>query len=104
MQTSCGRVGFLPGLFLGGLCHRAPPKSKNRSSPSSQTIHKPRRVISPRVQAVGPEHFGIACVDCAKARSKWMLTDFYGRVLVPPTEVEHTQACFTSMIRDLRTA
>jgi transposase len=33
-----------------------------------------------------------------------MLTDFYGRVLVPPTEVEHTQACFTSMIRDLRTA
>lgn len=79
-------------------------KSKKRSSPAPQTIHKPRGVIGPRVQTVGPEHFGIVCVDCAKARSKWMLADFYGRVLVPPTEVEHTQACFTSMIRDLRTA
>jgi transposase len=30
-------------------------------------------------------------VDCAKARSKWMLCDFYGKVLVPPTEVEHAR-------------
>src|SRR5208283_56251 len=37
-------------------------------------------------------------------RSKWMLSDFYGRVLVPPTEVKHAQACFISMIRGLRTA
>ena len=80
------------------------PKSKKRSSPAPQTIHKARGVISPRVQRVGPEHFGIVCVDCAKARSKWMLTDFYGRILVPPTEVEHTQACFASMIERLRTA
>ena len=80
------------------------PKSKKRSAPAPQTIHKARGVISPRVQRVGPEHFGIVCVDCAKARSKWMLTDFYGRILVPPTEVEHTQACFASMIERLRTA
>jgi ribosomal protein S11 len=80
------------------------PKSKKRSSPAPQTIHKARGVISPRVQRVGPEHFGIVCVDCAKARSKWMLTDFYGRNLVPPIEVEHTQACFASMIERLRTA
>ncbi|MGO9441287.1 MAG: IS110 family transposase [Terriglobales bacterium] len=80
------------------------PKPKKRSSPAPQTIHKPRGVISPRVQRVGPEHFGIVCVDCAKARSKWMLTDFYGRILVPPTEVEHTQACFAAMIERLRTA
>jgi transposase len=51
---------------------------------------KPRGVISPRVQAVGPEHFGIVCVDCAKARSKWMLADYYGKVLIPPTVVAHT--------------
>jgi transposase len=38
---------------------------------------------------VGPEHFGIVAVDCAKARSKWMLCDFYGKILVPPTTVEH---------------
>ena len=80
------------------------PKSKKHSSSAPQTIHKARGVISPRVQRVGPEHFGIVCVDCAKARSKWMLTDFYGRILVPPTEAEHTQACFAAMIERLRTA
>jgi transposase len=79
-------------------------KSKNSASKRAQTIHKPRGVISPRVQAVGPQHFGIVSVDCAKARSKWMLADFYGGILVPPTEVEHTQACFDSMIQSLRTA
>jgi hypothetical protein len=35
-------------------------------------------VLHPRVQQVGPEHFGIVCVDCAKARSKFLLADFYG--------------------------
>ena len=55
-------------------------------------LGKPNGVIQPRVQAVGPEHFGIVPVDCAKARSKWMLCDFYGNVLVPPTVVEHQRA------------
>jgi hypothetical protein len=40
-------------------------------------VHKPHGVIQPRVQKVGPEHFGI--VDCAKARFKWMFCDFYGK-------------------------
>jgi transposase len=46
-------------------------------------------VLHPRVQQVGPEHFGIVCFDPAKARSKFFLADFYGRVLLPPTKVEH---------------
>jgi transposase len=54
-----------------------------------EMIQKPRGVIHPRVQQVGPEHFGILSVDCAKARSKWMLADFYGNILVTPTQVEH---------------
>jgi transposase len=33
-----------------------------------------------------------------------MLTDFFGRVLVPPTEVEHTRPAFTSMVTSLRGA
>jgi transposase len=78
-------------------------KPRKRSAAPPQTIHKPRGVIAPRVQAVGPEHFGIVCVDWAKARSKWMLTDFYGRILVEATAVEHTQACFRAMIQTLRT-
>ena len=52
-------------------------------------VLKARGVLHPRVQAVGPEHFGLVCFDCAKARSKWMLCDFYGKVLVEPTTVEH---------------
>ena len=54
-------------------------------------IHKPRGLIHPRVQHVGPEHFGIVSVDCAKARFKWMLGDYYGTGLVPPTEVAHNR-------------
>jgi transposase len=67
-------------------------------------IQKPRGVIHPRVQKVGPEHFGIVSVDCAKARSKWMLCDFYGKVLVPPTEVEHNQAALETAIARVRQA
>jgi transposase len=52
-------------------------------------VHKAGGILHPRVQAVGPEHFGVVCFDCAKARSKWMLCDFYGKVLVEPTTVEH---------------
>ena len=52
-------------------------------------LHKANGVVHPRVQAVGPEHFGLVCFDCAKARSKWILCDFYGKVLVEPRTVEH---------------
>jgi hypothetical protein len=58
-------------------------------SPSFDYLGKPSGILSPRVLAVGPEHFGIVAVDCAKASSKWMLTDFYGKVLIAPTVVDH---------------
>src|SRR5437868_15058387 len=64
---------------------------KRGRSPRPDALQKPRGVIHPRVQKVGPEHFGIVAVDCAKARSKWMLADFYGNVLVPPRWVDHTR-------------
>ena len=75
------------------------PRTASRKPARAQVIHKPLGTIHPRVQAVGPEHFGIVSVDCAKARSKWMLADFYGRVLVPPTVVEHTRAGLQAMVR-----
>jgi len=80
------------------------PGSKKRRRTQPHAIHKPRGVLHPRVQAVGPEHFGLVSVDCAKARSKWMLADFYGRVLVPPTVVDHTRADFEAALRALRDA
>jgi len=69
-------------------------KRNSRKSDRGGTslLGKPSGIIQPRVQAAGPERFGIVAVDCAKARSKWMLCDFYGRVLIPPTIVEHGRA------------
>lgn len=84
---------------------RKPRKSRrNKNRQVSQAaLGRPCGVIHQRVRGVGPEHFGIVAVDCAKARSKWMLCDFYGKVLIPPTEVEHQKAQLklaTSQLRD----
>jgi transposase len=79
---------------------------KRSPSHRPQVLQKPRGVNHPRVQKVGPEHFGIVSVDCAKARSKWMLCDFYGNVLVPPTVVEHNHpqlAAVTAQVRQAMT-
>jgi transposase len=67
-------------------------KTKKRKTRGSKKrfIGKPTGQIQERVQAVGPEHFGIIAVDCAKRRSKWMLCNFYGKVIIEPTSVEHT--------------
>jgi transposase len=71
---------------------------------STAVLGKPSGVIQARVQKVGPERFGIVAVDCAKARSKWMLCDFYGKVLIPPTVVEHQRAALDLTTTQLREA
>jgi transposase len=65
-------------------------QKRNSTGSKKRFIGKPTGQIQERVQAVGPEHFGIVAVDCAKRRSKWMLCNFYGKVLVEPTTVQHT--------------
>jgi transposase len=67
-------------------------------------VQKPSGVLHPRVQKVGPEHFGLICVDCAKARSKWMLCDFYGKVFLPPREVEHNRVELQFAIAEIEDA
>ena len=79
-------------------------RAKSRRRPRPHAIQKPNGVIHPRVQAVGPEHFGVLSVDCAKARSKMMLADFYGRVLIEPTAVEHNKAGLEAAVRLLHDA
>ena len=68
------------------------------------SVAKPSGSIHPRVQKVGPEHFGIVPIDCAKARSKWMLTEFYGNILIPPTSVEHTRPGIDDFVARIRQA
>ena len=77
-------------------------KAPRRPTRRAHEIHKPNGSVHPRVQKLGPQHFGIVAVDCAKARSKWMLADFYGNVLVPPTEVEHDKPSLKVAIDRIR--
>lgn len=79
-------------------------KRTRKKAKRQEVLQKPRGVIHPRVQKVGPEHFGIISIDCAKARSKWMLADFYGNVHVPPTFVAHNRVEFDETIRRIRAA
>src|SRR5216684_8241146 len=82
----------------------ATSRTRKRSRPRPQVLQKPAGVIHPRVQKVGPEHFGIVSLDCAKKRSKWMLTDFFGNILIAPTVVEHNRPGFEAAITQLRAA
>jgi transposase len=67
-------------------------------------VHKPAGALHSRVEKVGPQHFGVVSVDCAKARSKWMLADFFGNVLIQPIEVPHTRDGFRAAVERLRQA
>jgi transposase len=80
-------------------------RSRSRRRPQTvEAIQKPHGTFHPRVQKVGPQHFGIVSVDCAKARSKWMLADFFGNILVPPTVVEHNRTALDDAVNQLRHA
>ncbi len=71
---------------------------------SVEHVGKPAGVLHPRVQQVGPEHFGIVCFDCAKVRSKFLLADFYGQILIPPTNVAHNRPELDAAIAQIRNA
>src|SRR5262245_15608660 len=79
-------------------------RRRRRGSARYELVAKPSGSLHPRVQTATPEHFGIVAVDCAKARSQWMLADFYGRIRVAPTPVDHTQHGFQQAIAALRQA
>src|SRR5438445_12461799 len=68
------------------------------------SVGKPRGVLHPRMQQVGPEHFGIVCFDCHKVSSKFLLADFYGRQLILPTVVQHNRPDLDSAIAHIRLA
>ncbi len=78
-------------------------KSRNSTRPKRPFIGKPNGQIQSRVQLAGPQHFGVISVDCAKRRSKWMLTDFYGKVIIEPTVVEHHAGALRAMTDYVRT-
>jgi len=79
-------------------------KQSSKSKPGKRYVGKPGGVIQQRVQQVGPEKFGIVAVDCAKKRSRWFLCDYYGRVIVEPTTVEHNAGSLKAMTQQIQEA
>lgn len=79
-------------------------KSRRKRPVTQAALGKPCGIIHERVREVGPERFGIVAVDCAKARSKWMFCDFYGKVLIRPTVVEHQKASLQLAVSQFREA
>jgi transposase len=84
------------------------PRPRNarpsRSRRKTFVLQKPTGQLVPRVQQVGPEHFGIVAIDCAKARSRYFLADFYGQTLLEPTTLPHSRGDFQAAIVRLRQA
>src|ERR1700679_643736 len=89
---------FSSNSFPGGLCPMSAKHKPARKS-RSHSVHKPQGVIHPRVRAIGPENFAFICVDCAKRRSKIMVADFYGRVLMEPPVVEHARIALETALQ-----
>ena len=80
-------------------------RKRSRSQKFKKAVlGRPQGVIQARVQAVGPEKFGVVAIDCAKARSTWILVDFYGNVLCHPPNVEHNRSAFQLAILMLKQA
>jgi transposase len=82
----------------------APHRSgqRRRSPRQPRAVGKPSGLLHPRVQQVGPQRFGILCVDCAKSRSMWMLADFYGEILWGPQTVHHSRGDLEAALAALR--
>jgi transposase len=91
-------------FVLGGSSMATRHTRKRPSRHPEQSVGRPKGVLHPRVQAVGPDHFGIVCFDCAKARSKFLLADFYGHVLIPATTVAHNRPELDDAIAKIRQA
>lgn len=80
-------------------------RNRSRSQKFKKAVlGRPQGIIQKRVQAVGPEKFGVVAIDCAKARSTWRLTDFYGNVLTQSASVEHNRNGFQLAVLTLKQA
>ena len=79
--------------------------SKSKEHVTETSIHRQATgVIQERVQKATPQRFGIVSVDCAKRRSKWLLCDYFGRVIIEPTIVEHNAGCLAALTQQVQAA
>jgi transposase len=81
-----------------------PRASRPAAGRPHPAVHKPCGYFHDRVERAGPAHFGIACFDCHKDYSQWMLTDFFGNFLLAPRRLEHTRQALDAAVSQLRQA
>jgi len=74
------------------------------SARSHTTLHKPKGYFHDRVERAGPTHFGIACFDCHKDYSQWLLADFFGNLLRPPQRLPHNRSALDDAVCQLQQA
>jgi transposase len=77
---------------------------RSASARRPATLHKPRGYFHDRVEQAGPAHFGLACFDCHKDYSQWMLADFFGKLLLPPQRLAHNRPALDAATALLRQA
>ena len=78
-------------------------RRKQRRSSSRQSVSPPPAgELNARVRQVGVERFAFVCVDPAKHRSRWMMADFLGQVLLPPATVEHSAGALQAAVASVR--
>ncbi len=82
----------------------ASPSARRRRTRKGFVLQKANGQLVPRVQQVGPEHFGIVAIDPAKARSRYFLADFYGRTFLEPATVNHNRGDLQAAIDRIRQA
>jgi transposase len=79
--------------------------SKSRCQPRRRRrtnfVQKPNGSLAPRVQAVGPERFGITMVDVSKERIQTQICDFYGNETVPFTVYEQSRPGCAACLRSI---
>ena len=92
--------------MTGKFCARRQRRTSSNGTKNRprQTFQKPNGVLAPRVKEVGGERFAIVCVDPAKARSEWMMADYFGNLLIEPQTLEHHSAHFKLAIMQIREA
>jgi transposase len=81
--------------------------SKSRSQPrrrKTNFVQKPNGALGPRVQAVGPERFGIVMVDVSKQRIQTQMCDFYGNEIIPFTVYEQSRVGYANCLRSIADA
>src|SRR5262249_622415 len=104
IQTTFEEDWGISPSFSGGSPMSSTRGKKRSRARRPATVHKPKGAFHSRVQQVGADHFGIVCVDTPRRRSKWLLADFLGTLLVPPPFLDHTRAALDEAVAAIRAA